>query len=375
MAAKTMSLVEQMQSDLKARNQKIGDLDKKRIKLEEEDKQNLDQYESNLQRILSGKQEADVQALSKLDQGIERGKQYKGEISELAESLTTELNDLGQFFGNMSQYKGFLESGLSKLGFTKLADKSRLQRVKSSDVKQNLETILDYGHHMVNKLYSAILENMECHARIDVTIRTTAEELQKNQPIYEQYRSQRELLERQIKELADKMDQSGEAEYATLAGKKAELDKNLQEIRINENHHFTIVNKAKQALPIQTTHLKAYADIVESLTGLKTGLEQDIQNVTQLYLSVPTAIKTALSTKAASQYDKGMKYATDKSTEVVLASVAGVLNESAGRAERPLIEPQKLEGYRKAQLEMRAEYDSRVSAIKKKYAAPGSGSE
>ena len=367
MPEKTSSLFEQLQVD-SSQKQKLEDIDKKQLEIKQSDRQAISDYESTLQQMLEGKQDVKVETLSKLDAGIQRGKKFKVEISDLAESLTRELQDLGQFFGDMRQYKG-VEVWVSKLLPGK-ADKMRLNRVKNADVKQNLQNILDYGTHMVDKLYKATLENMECHTKIDATIRSTARTLEENQPQYEKWRSEKEKLERAINALKDTMDKADATGFSQMVGQMAELDKKLQETRVNESYHFTIVDKAKQALPIQKTHLKAYADIIESLVQLRTGLEENIKHVTQIYLAVPTAIKTALSTKAASQYDRGMKYATGISTEAVLESAQGILDEAAKRAVRPLIEPERLDAYRKLQFEMRANFDESCREMQEKYAAP-----
>ena len=367
------NIFQQLQSDTQAK-QKLEQLAAKQMEIASEDKQALSDYESNLQKMLKGDKTATVESLAKIDKSIERGKQFKGEISDLTESLTQELQDLGQFFGGMSQYRG-LETFLSQVGLTRWADKKRFQRVKHADVKENLQTILDLGNGTVKQLYGYTVESMEKHAKVHASIQLTGKKLEENQPIYEKWRTDRESYERQVNALQDKMDKADASEFAKLAEQKTELDKKLQEAKINETNFFTIVDKAKQALPIQRTHLKAYADIVESLVQLRTGLEQNIENVTQLYLAVPTAIKIALGTKAASQYDKGMKYATDQATATLLESAQGILDESANRAERPLIEQDKLEAYRKAQMEMRADFERRTETIKARYAAPGSNSK
>jgi hypothetical protein len=67
-----------------------------------------------------------------------------------------------------------------------------------------------------------------------------------------------------------------------------------------------------------------------------------------------------------------MKYATDKTTDAVLKSTEGIMDESMQRAEKPLIDPEKLVEYRRAQMEMRANFDKRVQEIKDKYAKPSS---
>jgi len=349
--------------------EKLRNLDNKQAELSKENERGLTAYEQSVRNMLSG-EKVSVEELSKLDNGIRRGKEFEGEISELAESLTGELQELGQFFGDMTQYKGLLENVLARIGLNKWADKKRMSRVKSADVKQNLQTILDYGQHMVSKLYAAILENLECHTKIDGTIRETSRRLEENQPNYERWRAEREGLDRQLNELEIRMNQAAPMEFAKLEGEKSALQKKLNESQINENHYFTIVDKAKKALPVQRKHFQAYKDMVDGLTQLRTGLEQDLDHVTQVYLAVPTAIKTALGTKAASQYDKGMKYATDIATDTVLKSAEGILDEVASRAERPLIEPEKLAAYRRMQIEMRAEFDRRIEELKKKHALP-----
>ena len=105
------------------------ELEKKRIRLEEDNKQNLSEYDQKVKQMLAG-EKVDVQELSKLDQGIERGNQYKQEINQLAESLTGELNELGQFFGDMAQYKGLTERVLGKIGLTRANTQSPFNRLK-----------------------------------------------------------------------------------------------------------------------------------------------------------------------------------------------------------------------------------------------------
>jgi hypothetical protein len=350
--------------------QKLNDIERKRAKLAEDDAKNLTEYERTLDQMISGKTDVQVSQLSKLDEGIERGRKFKGEISDLAISLTTELNELGQFFGDINQYKGRLERSLGYFEITRrMADRLRMSRVTSADMKENLQTILDYGTHMVKKLHDAILENMECYVKIDATIVKTAKTLRDTQPIYEHWRAAREDFERQSNELQTRMDKADQTEFAALSVEKAALDKRLHEAKTNEDYNFTIVKKTKEALPVQKTHLKAYSDLRDSLIIMKAGLEKDIESVTQLYMAVPTAVKTALGTKAASTYDKGMKYATDAATSTLLQSVRGVTDEVAGRQERPLIEAERLEAYRKLQLDMETEFNGRMEALKRKHAS------
>lgn len=367
MASQTGSILDQLMVTPE-QQEKLQTLDKKRVALSEANRKDLTAYEQSLNQMLDGKSEVKVQSLSLLDAGIQRTNQYKGEISDLALSLTTELNGLGQLFGDLSQYKG-LEAWVARFGFASKADSMRMSRVKSADVKQNLQTILDYGTHMVRKLHAGILENMECYAKIEASVKRASNILNDTQPIYKNWRSQREQLEREMSELDVKMAGAEEELFAKLSVEKTELEGKVHEAKTNEDYNFTIVNNAKDALPIMRGHLKAYADSRDALLIMKTDVEQRINHVTQVYLAVPTAIKTALSVKAASQYHKGMNYATDISTDAVFKSTAGVLAEVSARRARPLIEPEKLELYRKAQEQMEEEFRVEGEALKGKYSS------
>lgn len=358
----------QSESQRRLANDVLKGIDAKQQELRAENKDLFSGYESRIAQIVAGKaaSKQTVAELSALERGIHRAQQFKGEITDLAESLTSELQGLGQFFGNMSQYQG-LEGYLARFGLHRLADRRRLSRVKSADVKQSLQTILDYGAHMVQKLYEAIIENMECYTRIQTAVERTSKALDENQPLYEQWRASRESLDRQMKDLNDKMDQSDASTVAKLEKDRAALQAKLDEAKINENNFFTVVDAMKSALPTQKTHLQSYRDMVDSLTQFRTRLDKNIENVTEIYLSTPIAIKTALGTKAAAAYDQGLKYALDSATDTVLQSVAGVLDATASRAERPLLEPEKLAEYRRRQKEARAIFETRMVALQEIY--------
>ena len=128
----------------------------------------------------------------------------------------------------MSNYKGPIETFLAKFGMTKFADRKRLARVRSTDVKENLQTILDYGHMMVRKLNDGIVDNMGCYQRINSSITTTIKELNENQPIYERFRSDREKLEREIGELEGKLDQASGEQYAGLEREKGNVQEEVE---------------------------------------------------------------------------------------------------------------------------------------------------
>ncbi|MBS3146596.1 hypothetical protein J4471_02770 [Candidatus Woesearchaeota archaeon] len=364
------NVLDQFKAVKDEQKKKLKDLDEKKRELDFTIDKGLTKYEKDLNDMLTGEKQVDVAELSKLDEGIQRAQEYKGEISDLAISLTEDLEEYGQFIESMARYEG-IEKVLAFTGiFRGMADKMQKSRVKNADVRENLETILDYGTHMVSKIQEAIIDNMECKSRLEATLDVTTETLEENQPIYEKFRAEREKFEAEVAKVKDEIAKATESEYPALATKVKDLDGQLQTSKTNEDNYFTIVKKAKDAFPLQQKHFEAYASMVNALITFRTGLAEDIKHVTAIYQNAPVAIQTALATKAASQYDKGMKYATDVSTDTVLKSARGVLDEVATRAERPLIEAVKLEAYRKVLLEMEAQYSGRMESLKDKHSKP-----
>jgi len=367
-------IMQTMQEDLQ-KKKKLEELSQKRMQIAEEDKQALSEYEKSVRRTLDGKQtEVSAEAKTRIDQGIERKKLYKQEISDLTESITKDFQELGDTYLQMGQYKG-IETVLMRLHLTRLADRQRSARANRVDVKQNLETILDVGKAAVKKLYEFTLENMEQQATIDGLVKDTAAKLKENQPEYEKWRAQTESYTRDIKALQDKMDKADETEFAKLSTQKAELDKKLQDAKIQQTYFFTIVDGAKKMLPTQKDHLQQYSEIVEGLVQLRTNLDHYIENSTKLYMALPTALKTMLGVKAASQWDKAAKYALEKGTETLHIAAKGIRDESLNRQEKYPISPEKFDEFRKDYMATVAEFTQRESELKRKHATPGLSTE
>lgn len=348
--------------------EKLEEVDKKRMRLEEENTQLVDEYQKTTEKIIKG--EATVEDLSKLEVGIQRGKQCTSEIYEIAAGLATDYENLGQFVGNLQNYKGFVEKFLVEIGFEKAAYKKMVGRIKHSDIKENLETIVDFGHLMVHKLNDGVIANNDAYYAIGVAIDMTTKELAEKQPIYEKWRAERESLDRQMIELKEKQAQATDAEFAELQIQIVTLQKNVDKAKFNEDHYFGKVDKAKQALKIQPIHQQAYRDNVNSLDQIKTRFEADIEHSTPLFLRIKTAIETVVTTKAASQYYKGLRMAVDVTTDTVQKSAAGVMAEAAAIAEKLTLDEDKAVNYRKVQIAERADFDRRMSLLKDKYSTP-----
>lgn len=352
----------------------LGELDLLEDELEFANQEGLKEYEAQVGNILDDNKKADLTKLSKIDQGIERGKIFKKEVSELSENLTEQLRSYGEFLGGLSDYTRW-ENVVGLFRGVTVKDQMRLERVKNASARESLETIIDYSHHIVSKLHSALAENQQCYGSISDAIDSTGQKLEVNEPIYEEWRSKKEQLERDIKELEDKRDLAGSSERPGLELEISAAEVKRHEAEIKENKYFTIVDKATQALPIQRIHLKAYKDIIDSLTVLRVGLEEKIDNVTAIYRATPVAVKTQIRVKSASEVDKAINYATDIATGAVVQASGGILDEGASRAEKLQLSDDKLQLYADTRAKMRAEYDDRIGERKNIYASPAEGPE
>jgi|SRR3989339_488021 len=383
MTTESTNILDQFKIEDATKAAKIENVSKKRISIAEEDEKTMTDYQSSFKKIISGDKTVQAtQVLSLLDQGLARGKEFEGEVSDLAFGLTGELNELGQFFGDISQYSGGLEKTLAFLGtktgmtaVTRIADRYRMGRVKSADVNQNLKTILSYGAHMINQLQSRTLDAQKSYNSIAAILEETTEALKTNQPIYEKWQTEREALGRQVAALEAKMDKATQAEFAILSREKASLLQELGKAQTNENHYFTIVKNTKDAIPTQEKYLKAFEDMRGALITMKTGLETNIQSVTALYQATPVAVQIALATKAAGQYDVGMKKTTRAGLDTTLKAVRGVLDEAGTIAERPLVTPEEMENFRNMQVAMESNYSQRFDELKDAHSKPKADSQ
>lgn len=346
----------------------LENIDKKRMQLEEQSTKHIaDEYQQVTEKVLKG--EATVEDLTKLEAGIERGKKCTSEIYEITAGLATDFEDLSQFVGNLSNYQG-VEKTLERFGFHKSAYKRMVGRIKGSDIKQNLETIIDFGHLMVHKLNDSIIANNDAYFAIEAAIKETSKVLSENQPVYEYWRSQREIFDRQMTDLKEKQSQATGDDFAKLQTQVVELQSKVDKAKFNEDHYFAQVDKAKQALKIQPIHLQAYRDNVNALDQIKTRFEADIQHNTPLFMQVKTSIETGVTTKASGQYYKGLRMAVDKTTDTVQKMSAGVMAEAATIAEKQTLDEDKAINYKKVQDVERADFDRRNEVLKNKHEAP-----
>jgi len=354
--------------------QKAQEIENQRIKASADDMRLIKDREAKLKDAYATKdgvqRSEKLQEISKIDAISPENTKFKGEVTNLAESLTKDLTEFGIFIGDIKNYKG-LEKAVSYLPLglgTKMADAFRLKRVLSADLTVNLETIIDYAAFISKKLGDATIDNMNCAGAIDGSVKEAARKLVDNQPKYENWRSKKEALQREIDATKDLQDKANETDFPKYAAKLAELDKEKQEAEINETHYFGIVETSKQAIPVLKTNLKAYMDTVKALEDMRTRLDNKIADVTEIYRSAETMIKTALKVKAASQIDKGVNYATTRITETVLDNQIAIDDERMNRAERQLIEPEKLNQIRELQKTMNEKIYAREAELKANYA-------
>jgi len=260
----------------------LENLDNKRLRLQDEERNALRSYESTIDDIVEGKAKNATESLSKLDQSISEGLVYKKEVSEISESLTNDLTEFGNLINNMTNFHTVEK--LVSFFHTKSAEKMRMKRVRNADIHDSLYTILDYATLMTQRLNDYAIQLVECHTKIDSTIDKTVETLEVNQPIYQEKRQKREELERQISLTRDKLDKANEVDYPSINKELTKLERNFQEIKIDENHYFIRANEAKNAIPTQKIHLKAYSDGIEAVTMMRTKVHDKIEHGFSIFM-------------------------------------------------------------------------------------------
>jgi len=101
----------------------------------------LDHAEEMFENLYQFKQDEIEGKLEKIDKGLNQYSSYKQTIADLAEVLTDNLTEYVQFAAEGQNYQGF-EKVLAFFPFTaKIANRKRLQRLRTQSPRENLQQI------------------------------------------------------------------------------------------------------------------------------------------------------------------------------------------------------------------------------------------
>ena len=123
------------------------------------------------------------------------------------------------------------------------------------------------------------------------------------------------------------------------------MHKQLTQVRNEYDQIFTVYNQAQQALEANKQSRDAFEKMVRDLGRQATMVKEKIDNVTEIYLAAPEAVKVMMTTKGMESLDKAVNAATDKSVDMITQAAQSVSDATLAREEIQLIDEQVMKGY------------------------------
>jgi chromosome segregation ATPase len=156
------------------------------------------------------------------------------------------------------------------------------------------------------------------------------------------------------------------AEQATLQAEMNDLQKQLAEIRHEYDQVFTIYNQAQQALDANKESRDAFEKMVRDLGRQATMIKEKIDNVTEIYLAAPEAVKVMMTTKGMESMDKAINVATDRSVDIITQSAESVSDATLKREEIQLIDEKVMRGYMQRMEQTMVDFNERYDKVRGK---------
>ncbi len=325
-------------------SKQLEDLRKSRESLSADLYKNLDTAEEMFNKWESVSKEDVEGEMSRLDAGLAQYGDYRQTIADLAEGLTDNLTEYVQFAAQGQNYQG-MEKMLSIFGFEKTANRKRIERLQTQSPKDNLQLILNYGEQLFKEICEVREGAVGTYNRLQANADVITAKIAEYEPKEEAMKEKLDALEEAYAE-KDKIYQSASPqEQATLAGELNEMHKQLTEVRNEYDQVFTVYNQAQQALEANKQSRDAFEKMVRDLGRQATMVKEKIDNVTEIYLAAPEAVKVMMTTKGMESLDKAVNAATDRSVDIITQAASAVSNATLAREEIQLIDEKVMKGY------------------------------
>ncbi|MDY0091979.1 MAG: hypothetical protein RBT80_04695 [Candidatus Vecturithrix sp.] len=303
--------------------------------------------------------------MTKLDAGLNQYGEYKQTIADLAEGLTENLTDYVQFAAQGQNYQGF-EKILALLPFTrKTANRMRVERLRTQSPKENLQLILDYGEQLFKEICEVREGAVGTYTRLQANADVITGKIAEYEPKEEALKEKLDALEEAYKQKDEIYKSATPQQQAQLAGELNEMHKQLTELRNEYDQIFTIYNQAQQALEANKQSRDAFEQMVRDLGRQATMVKEKIDNVTEIYLAAPEAVKVMMTTKGMESLDKAVNAATDQSVNIITQAATSVSDATLAREEIQLIDEKVMKGYMDRMEETMRNFNERYDQIRK----------
>jgi chromosome segregation ATPase len=357
-----------------AEKQKLGIIDEHSKKLESlrQERQalkkdlykGLDTVETIFENLGTAKRGKVEGELTKIDQGLAKYGDYKQTIADLSEGLTENLSDYVKFAAEGQNYQG-IEKLLAIIPFThKMANRKRIERLRTQSPRDNLQLILNYGEQLFKEICEVREDAVNTYGRLQANADVITTKIAEYEPKEEALKEKLDTLEKAYKEKEDIYKAASPQEQAKLINELNEMNKQLTEIRNEYDQVFTIYNQAQQALEANKQSRDAFEKMVRDLGRQATMVKEKIDNVTEIYLAAPEAVKIMMTTKGMESLDKAVNAATDRSVDIITQAAQSVSDATLAREEIQLIDEKVMKGYMDRMETTMREFNERYDKIR-----------
>ncbi len=326
----------------------------------------LDRTEALFQNLAQANPEEIEGELSRLDSGLNQYGGYRQTIAELAEGLTDNLTEYVQFAAEGQNYQG-LEKVMAFFPFTrKMADKKRLERLRTGSPRDNLQLILSYGEQLFKEICEVREDTIETYSRLQANGDVITTKIAEYEPREAALKEKLDAVEAAYAE-KNAVYQSADAQtQAKLVSELNEMNKQLADVRNEYDQVFTIYNQAQQALEANRQSRDAFEKMVRDLGRQATMVKEKIDNVTEIYLAAPEAVKVMMTTKGMESLDKAVNVATDQSVDIITQAAASVSDATLAREEIQLVDETVMKGYMDRMESVMRDFNERYDKVRDK---------
>ena len=127
-----------------------------------------------------------------------------------------------------------------------------------------------------------------------------------------------------------------------------------------------IPDQAQQALEANRQSRDAFEKMVRDLGRQATMVKEKIDNVTEIYLAAPEAVKVMMTTKGMESLDKAVNVATDQSVDIITQAAASVSDATLAREEIQLVDETVMKGYMDRMESVMRDFNERYDKVREK---------
>ena len=343
MEQKTEVVTAGLEQKLKLRpddNKTLEELRQKRQTINAVAYSNLDSE----QRFADMSQQTAEGEKSKLNQGLDGYREFKQTIAELSAGVQDTLDEYVEFAAKSKNYQG-KERFYSIIRFKGKANRTRIQRLKTMNPRENLNLVRSYTFQLIDEILQVRADAEKSWQGLQTQVDLLVEKIRTSQPKEEALKEKLDALDGQYKSDKQKYDTANPAEQAVLLAPLNVLHQELAQVRNEYQQVFTKYNQAQQTLAANEVTRNSFEEMVNDLTAQASQLKEKIENVSQIYEALPEAVKIMMTTKGMEGLDKTVNTATDRCVDITTKAAAAVKDATLARLEVQVIEDHQMMEY------------------------------